>query len=283
VIRISDFVITLYMDSDLSRQSFSHFPSWPPPVGVRLTVIPEHSCQYLPGRKTETRAFLAGRIPPAIYHAFMDAGFRRSGRMIYQPACPGCRACVPIRVLVNEFAPDKSQRRCLRRNQSLHVSVSTEPLATDEKYELYRRYLRDWHGRAEDESDEETRESFERFLYDSPVQTIEFAYRDAGSGRLLAVGICDICAASLSSVYCYFDPSQRRRGLGTYSVLREIDYARSKGIPCYYLGYWVSGCAAMEYKSGFGPHELLQGDGIWRRRSELPVIEKRDDNSRMDS
>jgi arginine-tRNA-protein transferase len=198
-------------------------------------------------------------MPPELYHRFMDAGFRRSGRLLYQPACAGCRECRPLRVPVALFRPSRSQRRGWRRNEDLTVTVG-EPEATDERYDLYRRYVVDWHGRA---SDAEDRQGFESFLYESPVETVEFTYRDA-SGRLLAVGICDVCSDSLSSVYFYFDPAESRRGLGTYGALREIDAARRMGVPHYYLGYWVEGCGAMQYKAEFRPVELLHGDGVWR-------------------
>src|SRR5581483_6440443 len=103
------------------------------------------------------------------------------------------------------------------------------------------------------------------FLYDSPLpSTVEFEYRDA-STRLLAVGICDVCPHSLSSVYFYFDPNESRRGLGTFGALKEIEFAGNVGVPYYYLGYWVSGCGAMDYKKNFKPAEILEYDGVWRR------------------
>src|SRR4051794_22980680 len=178
-------------------QQFSHYPAWPAPLDVPLVTVPEHECSYLAGRLSQTRAFLVSRMPGLVYHALMDAGFRRSGKFVYQPICRGCRACVPIRIPVGLFKPDKSQRRAARRNADLKVTVLPQPLATDEKYELYRRYLRDWHGRSADaelaaELKEDSRIDFERFLYDSPVDTIEFEYRDR-SGKLLAIGICDMC------------------------------------------------------------------------------------------
>jgi leucyl-tRNA---protein transferase len=235
------------------------YPSHPPPVAVRLAVLPEHECSYLPGRVARSRAFVASRMSPGVYHEFMDAGFRRSGRLVYQPICGGCRACLPLRVPVAPFAPGKTQRRCWRRNQHLIVSIGdAEP--TDEKYALYRRYQSEWHRKAEADD----RESFEAFLYDSPVDTVEFCYRDGG-GKLLAVGICDVSPESLSSVYFYFDPPEAKRGLGTFGALREIEEARAMGVPHYYLGYWIRGCGAMEYKSAFGPCEVLEPDGVWRR------------------
>ena len=98
------------------------------------------------------------------------------------------------------------------------------------------------------------RESVAAFLYDSPTETLEFTYRDA-AGRLLAVGICDVSANSLSSVYFYFDPAAARRGLGTLGALREIEFCRQHAIPYYYLGFWIHDCPAMAYKANFRPHE----------------------------
>lgn len=241
-----------------SPQTFSHYPSWPPPVELPLEVGPEHPCSYLPQRSARMRAFLVERLPADLYHEFMDAGFRRSGCIIYQPACAGCRACSPIRVQVNEFQPTKSQRRCWRKNQDLQVAISTTR-ATTEEYDLYCRYLKEWHKGSDD-----SRDGFDRFLCDTPVNSIKFTYRDM-SNRLLAVGICDICPQSLSSVYFYFDPAHAKRGLGTYGALCEIDYARRQGIPAYYLGYWVEGCASMRYKSDFRPNQVLGTDGQWRK------------------
>jgi arginine-tRNA-protein transferase len=248
----------------MTAQSFSHYPAIPAPRGVRLVTVPEHDCAYLPDRAAMTRALFADSLPPQLYHEMMDAGFRRSGRIVYQPVCRTCRACVSIRVPVATFSPSKSQRRCLRRNLDLVVTIA-RPHADDESFDLYHRYQTEWH-RGESVH---SREDFESFLYDSPVQTIEFKYRDA-FGRLLAVGICDVCQrTSLSSVYFYFEPSQRRRGLGTFGALVEVEWARQQGIPQYYLGFWVAGCRAMEYKSQFRPHELLCGDGVWRTPDEV--------------
>jgi len=243
-------------------------PALAPPVEVRLVSAGEHVCPYLPDRVANNRAFLAERIDPEIYHAFMDAGFRRSGRVVYQPSCPACRECVPIRVPVATFQPSKSQRRCLRRNDDLSLEV-TPAKPSEEKFDLYRRYVLERH-RTEERPEEPDRESFVSFLYDSPVDTLEFAYRDA-AGKLLAVGICDASRLSLSSVYFYFDPEESKRSLGTFGVLREIGFAREAGIPYYYLGYWIEPCRSMRYKAEFRPFELLHPDGQWRAGPPEPV------------
>jgi leucyl-tRNA---protein transferase len=231
----------------------------PPPVRVPLTVVPEHDCPYLPDRQAQMRAFSAPVFSGELYHRFMDAGFRRAGSIFYQPVCTDCRACQSLRIAVGRFRPGRSQRRCRQRNQDLAVS-SGEPDASEEKFQLYHSYVSRRHRGPMVDDD---RATFESFLYRSPVHTIEICYRDR-AGRLLAVGICDACSTSLSSVYFYFDPDQPRRSLGTFGVLMEIELAVKLSIPYYYMGYWVEGCRAMEYKSCFHPHELLMPDGTWR-------------------
>jgi arginine-tRNA-protein transferase len=72
------------------------------------------------------RAFMSGDIDPNVYHSFMNANFRRSGRLIYQPDCAGCRQCQSLRVPVNNFLPGKSHRRCLRRNPDVTLTDDSQ-------------------------------------------------------------------------------------------------------------------------------------------------------------
>ena len=241
----------------------SVYPALPPPVAVELTLLGEHDCNYLPGRPAQSRAVRANRIDPRLYHEFMNANFRRSGDVLYQPVCRSCRACVAVRVPVAEFVASKSQRRVWGKNQDLLVGVGI-PEPGDEKFDLYRRYLVDRHDGSMNADD---RDGFEAFLYRSPVDTLEFTYRTA-EGKLIAVGICDVCDQSLSSVYFYFDPDESRRSPGIFGALYELEFCRRHAVPMYYLGYWVAGCRTMEYKTRFTPTEYLSGDGVWRRELE---------------
>jgi len=134
-------------------------------VKVRLVTLAEHECAYLPNRTARSRAFWADELPPRLYHDFMDSGFRRSGKVIYQPVCGGCRACTPIRVPVDRFRPSKSQRRCWKKNVSSIRVTRDLPRADDESYELYHRYVHGWHGRrAEDPTTAVTNDSREDFV-----------------------------------------------------------------------------------------------------------------------
>jgi leucyl-tRNA---protein transferase len=216
-----------------------------------------HACSYLPFRNAAQESWLVWRMQPDVYQALMDRGLRRSGHLIYQNTCSHCAMCMPIRIPVRGFEPSKSQRRTLRRNRDVQVSIDT-PQLTREKHELYRRYLRSQQKGSNQSSDID---SLREFLYSSCVPTLELEYRDP-RGRLLAVSICDVGKRFLSSVYHYFDPTEARRRLGVFSVLHEIELCRERRIPHYYLGYWIKGCRTMKYKADYRPHELMV-DGQW--------------------
>ena len=218
----------------------------------------EHPCPYLPDRMSRELAFSADELTPRFYHALMDLNFRRSGSCIYRPACVACQECRQIRVPVADFRPNRSQRRCWKRNANLVVEVGA-PLLTEEKHELYSRYLCSRHDRQMSSS----WASLRNFLYESPIHTLEVTYRR--EGRLVAVGITDAEPEALSTVYCYYDPDLPRDSLGAFNVLWTLDLARRKGIAYVYLGYYIRDCAKMNYKLNFRPCELLRPDGSWER------------------
>ena len=46
--------------------------------------------------------------------------------------------------------------------------------------------------------------------------------------------------------------TERRRGLGVFSVLQHLELARARGIPHLYLGYWIADNPSMSYNDGIG-------------------------------
>lgn len=220
---------------------------------------PPFPCPYLEGREARHQTLLASTCPPGLYSRLMDLNFRRLGPFVYRPACDECAECRQLRVPVATFRPSRSQRRCLGRNRDLSIAPG-RPELTDEKLELYERYLRARH----DGQMTGSREELEGFLYVSGIETIEVCYRL--DGRLVAVGIADVEPRSLSAVYCYFDPERPARGLGTFNVLWLLREARRRGAGHVYLGYYVAGAPTMEYKAGYRPCEVLRADGTWEPR-----------------
>ena len=224
---------------------------------TELPLLPERPCSYLPGKVARERAFRADRMAGDAYHALMDRGFRRSGDVFYAMDCPDCRRCVPLRVPVATFAPSRSQRRALRKNADVTMTVRA-PSCSEETFAHYRRYLAHQHPGSAPDADYA---SFRDGLYAEVVDTAEAVY--AVGDRVVAISLLDVCAQSVSAVYHFYEPDCARRSLGVFSALMEIEWARQLGVPHYYLGYWVEGAATMAYKAGYGPHETLV-DGCWR-------------------
>ncbi len=203
------------------------------------------------------------RLPPEYVDQRLAEGDRRVGRMLYRTTCPSCSACEPLRVLVDEFKPTKSQRRAAARWEGLGRVEVGPPTVTDEKLALYNRHK---FGRnlAKDDANPMDEAGYAGWLCVSCCETLEMRYYVGD--RLVGVGIVDVGATSMSSVYFYFDPDPEvaRLSPGVYSTLQEIDLCRQTGRSYLYLGLYVADCVHLNYKAGFGPHERLVG-GAWRR------------------
>jgi arginine-tRNA-protein transferase len=219
-------------------------------------VSAETPCPYLPGLMFRAESYYVDQFEGRSYERLMARGFRRSGRIVYRPRCRGCRECRQLRVLVGEFVPTRSMRRVWRRNADVSVTVQpAEP--TGEKYEMFRRYLDFQHDGAMSRG----YDAFVDFLYESPVESVELVY--SLGKRVIAAGIVDECPGGYSSVYVYFDPDHARRSLGTFAALWEIAHCKKRGLPYYYLGYFVAGSPTMSYKARFRPNQVLAGDDRW--------------------
>lgn len=223
---------------------------------LQFFASPEHPCSYLAGRQA-TSIFVDPSLAlrPEHYSALATIGFRRSGNFVYRPHCRSCRACVPVRIPVQAFQPDRGQRRTLKANND--VQIYSRPVAYDEEhYALYRRYMQHRHpggGMDEDDTD-----AYMRVLesYWADTELIEFR---AGC-ELLAVAVTDLLADGLSAVYTFFDPAQSRRGPGTLAILRQIELARERHLSYVYLGYWIAESPKMAYKRRFQPLQGYDGE-----------------------
>jgi arginyl-tRNA--protein-N-Asp/Glu arginylyltransferase len=231
---------------------------------VRLFQTLPHPCGYF-GERTAQNLVIDPAAPhlPRMYAHALTRGYRRAGGHVYHPQCPQCRACIPARIAVEDFHPDRSQRRCLKSNNDLIMTVAPARYS-HEYFSLYRRYLDARHlGGGMDNPDPQ---DFTRFLYTawSPTSFVELRN---GSGVLLAVAVTDFAVSGLSAVYTFYEPDEGARGLGTYAILRQIELARERKLPHLYLGYWIAGHAKMDYKSRFRPLELLTAEG-WKAAAE---------------
>lgn len=212
-----------------------------------------HPCSYLPGEQATT-LFLDPSQPmdARMYAELSEMGFRRSGDHLYRPHCQHCNACIPARIPVARFAPNRQQRRIFKRNVDLEVTC-TPPRFNEEVYGLYSRYIEQRH--ADGDMYPPSREQFQTFL----VRNLPFArfFEFRKDGYLLAVAVTDVLNNGLSAVYTFYAPEEDRRSLGRYAILWQISEAARRELPDVYLGYWIKNCRKMNYKTEYRPIELL--------------------------
>lgn len=228
-------------------------------------------CPYLAGQE-ERKVFthLVGERAGELNDLLTHGGFRRSQSIAYRPACETCRACVSVRVVVNDFQPSRNMRRIAERNSDI-IGEMRSATPTSEQYSVFRSYLDARHrdgGMAD-----MTVLDYAMMIEDSHVDTRLMEYRHRGpdsgftgrgTGQLLAVALTDVLSDGLSMVYSFFDPEAADRSLGTQMILDHITRARKLGLAYVYLGYWVPGSRKMDYKGRFLPQERLAPSG-WTR------------------
>ena len=205
------------------------------------------SCNLVPDPKL--------RLKMPVYNQLIQHGFRRSGTYCYRPHCNHCQACIACRIPVDEFLASRSQKRCLKMNQALKLTTVAADF-NEEYFDLYRRYLNSRHtdGSMADPAEGD----FKQFLYSKWSNTQFLEYRL--DGRLVAVAVTDVVSDGVSAVYSFFDPEMVRHSLGTYCILKQIEYAKELELDFVYLGYWIKDHPKMHYKVNFKPLQVYRDE-----------------------
>jgi len=202
--------------------------------------------------------FEADRITRAQLDTLLANGWRHFGSYFFRYNLGfhdlDIQRVTPLRIRLADFSPSKSQRRVLRKNSDLDVSIGE--LAIDRTIEeLFDRHKR-------------------RFLQNVPPSIYEFLPESefpcetrqlnvCRSGELIAASFFDIGERTTSGIYGIFDPAESDRSLGVFTMLKEIESALRSGKEFYYQGYAYEGESFYDYKKRFRGSEIFDWTGNW--------------------
>lgn len=225
---------------------------------LQFYATPVHPCSYKDKHQAKT-LFVDPKtqLDTLSYSELTDMGFRRSGQHVYRPHCESCNACLSARIPVSKFRFSKSQKRVINANSDITIHI-TRPSLTTEIYKLYEKYISCRH--YDGDMYPASQEQFKSFLINSGQETYFLEFRL--DQQLIAVAVVDQLHQGLSAIYTFFDPDEHKRSLGKFAILKQIQITASQGLPYLYLGYWISGCAKMDYKIQYRPLEILV-DNQW--------------------
>jgi len=233
-------------------------------------------CSYLPQQQARFIGTLGTHLSVEACEQLIMRGFRRSGAFIYWPDCVGCQQCVPVRIAVERFMPNRTQRKLWRRRDqwvtktiSLKKPVLSDAAQTqcsnpcfyDAHFQLYRRYLQARHDGSEMSGDGVA--EYIDYMLVTPMDSVLVEFRHVDTNALVMVSLIDRLPTGLSSVYTFFEPDMPKESLGTFAILWQIEWAKRMNRPYVYLGYYIERCRAMAYKRRFcGVEGLI--DGVWQ-------------------
>lgn len=231
-----------------------------------IVIIDEtESCPYLDGQTARMPLRMPlERIRPHQVDERLAEGNRRTGEFIYQTNCPTCNACQAIRLDCFEFEFSRNQRRRISKGNQKFTQQIGSLQSDPERLDLFNRHRR-LRGLAKRDSDIDADEYVWGFVR-SCFESFEISYWLGD--QLACLAVCDRGQNALSAVYTFFDPDLSSDSLGTYSILKQIEYCRNNNLQHLYLGYYVAGSRHMEYKSRFAPNERLI-DGRWVEFKEI--------------
>ena len=194
--------------------------------------------------------YLLEDISEVEFEYLLAHGMRHFGDYFFRPRCKDCYRCIPIRVRVGEFKTSRTQKRALQSCREVGIRVGP-PRYSREKFDLYLKHKRRFNVLNDDVEDEQ---NFRLSFYVNTVYGIEFEYYLAG--RLIGTALADHTQKTFSAIYTFYDSPQKGMSLGTYSILKQLEFCRERGIQYFYLGYYIADNKSLSYKSGFRPNEL---------------------------
>lgn len=250
-------------------------PNEPALQKLQFYVTTPYKCGYLPNKQAQSLIAAPHHLINAeVYSGLIQQGFRRSGKFAYRPHCELCNACIPVRLILDQFNPTRSQKRAYKQHQNLTARI----LTLDDypgHFELYADYQALRHPNESSQNEVlDDKDQYLQFLCQSNVESLMIEFRDTRQ-QLKIVCVVDIIRDGVSAVYTFYDATEqteinsinneastKRTSYGTYAIMWLAEWTKTLHLPYLYLGYWIQNSEKMAYKQAFKPQEKLI-DGEW--------------------
>lgn len=228
------------------------------PIFRDISFNPNHIEQYLPMASLHTMVF--DRFCEDGWTYWSDIIFRRN---YWDWRGKPCRV-VLLRIDLKGFEFSKSQRKSLRRNSDL--LMLRRPISIEPMHELlFERHSR----RFQHNRPDSIYGFFSQMSSLMPCYGIQF---DVFEGfRLIATSFFHVGKQSIAGNYCIYEPEAAQRGLGTYTMLKEIEFAMEHGRRYYYPGFVYDVPSEFDYKLNFNNLEYYDWWGNWYPLERMPV------------
>ncbi len=218
--------------------------------------IVSHSCGYFPEKMAFDEAYIVINATQEEWNYLSKTGYRSFGNYLFRPVCENCHQCIPIRVEAKAFSPNRWQRKVLAKCSKIRVTID-QGHYSKEKFWIYLDHKK----RFGIETNTSQESEFIQSFYHPDFPNLEFCYYL--DNELIAIGIVKDFSEGLSSVYFCYSLKYAKLSLGTFSILKEIEYAQKQQKAFLYLGYYIENNHFMKYKASFYPNQILNRCGNW--------------------
>lgn len=207
-------------------------------------------CGYFKDRQSLFEEYLLEDISEIEFEYLLAHGMRHFGEYYFRPRCRNCHACIPIRLRSDDFVMTRSQARALKQCSGVKIKIG-KPRYSEEKFKLYLEHKDRFNTLHDDVEDDQ---NFRLSFYVPTPFGIEFEYYL--DNKLIGVALGDVTSKSFSAIYTFYKAPDSRMPLGTFSVLKQMEYSREQCIKYFYLGYYIIANQSLRYKANFRPNEI---------------------------
>lgn len=217
----------------------------------------DFQCGYFKDRKSLFEEYLLEDITEVEFEYLLAHGMRHFGDYYFRPRCRDCHECIPVRIRTEKFQMTRNQKRAYKECREIKMKAGP-PRYSKEKFQLYLGHKKRFQPLQDDVEDEQ---NFRLSFYVQTPFGIEFEYYL--DDKLIGVALGDVTGKSFSAIYTFYDAQYSRMSLGTFSIIRQLEYSLEQGIQFFYLGYYIGGNKSLCYKANFRPNEVYL-EGEWR-------------------